>query len=256
MCRFLIIKSLSQKNFDATKVLVSFAQMAKASRAPDGDRQQDGWGMILTGNSSFKSNRWQMNLSADWLGYRSLKPIWQEAAKMTDLPPTDFLILHARSASFKKHKNKVEFNQPYWFKETAFVFNGFLSKVAPPFKLEGKIGAEKIWQLFLKYRTHLDLQSAFKTTIKDLISYSQEVQALNLAIVHKRSILVYTSYKDNDKYYHLRYFINQKFLVIASEPVSLASLSIRKSEFNRLPIGTIVSFNVGHEVKIIYDPLK
>jgi hypothetical protein len=42
MCRFLIVRSAEA--LDPGALLASFAEMARLSRAPDGDRQVDGWG--------------------------------------------------------------------------------------------------------------------------------------------------------------------------------------------------------------------
>ena len=43
MCRFLIVRTSSP--LDPRGLMSEFAEMARLSRAPDGDRQADGWGV-------------------------------------------------------------------------------------------------------------------------------------------------------------------------------------------------------------------
>ena len=44
-------------------------------------------------------------------------------------PETTRMLIHARSASFEKDKDNIDFNQPFLNSEYAFVFNG----LSPPY---------------------------------------------------------------------------------------------------------------------------
>src|SRR3989344_4992469 len=135
MCRFLLVKS--KKLIKPQKLLLQFAQMAKKSRALDGDWQGDGWGV------AYKNQKWEI--------HKSLNPIWQDENTFNKFPKTDLFLVHARSASFPKDRGVIEFNQPFIYKNYAFVFNGLLRGVRLPMKVSGRIGAEKIWFLLKKY---------------------------------------------------------------------------------------------------------
>ena len=133
MCRFLIVRSAEA--FDPGPLFRAFAEMARLSRAPDGDRQADGWGAAL------------QDPSGGWLSRKSLRPIWQDGEALDEIPAGRIFLLHARSASFSDQKEMLEFNQPFVEGRRAFVFNGLLKGVAFPRPLEGRIGAQKIWAL-------------------------------------------------------------------------------------------------------------
>lgn len=91
----------SKKRISPGQILESFAQMADKSRAPDGDRQGDGWGIYWVD----EENVWQTK--------KSIQPIWTEASVFSQTPESRLFLVHARSSSFPQHKNEIHFNQPF-----------------------------------------------------------------------------------------------------------------------------------------------
>src|SRR6202142_539068 len=125
MCRFLIAKS--NKSFDPQPFVTAFTDMAKKSKALDGDWQGDGWGASY------------LNEKDEWKTYHSLQPVWNDAQRLTINNRTTQLVLHARSASFPSQKGFLEYNQPYTKENLSFVFNGLLRGVTFPSPLPGTI---------------------------------------------------------------------------------------------------------------------
>src|SRR3989338_7229032 len=173
MCRFLLAKS--KKPIKPYEILKSFSKMAQKSKAFDGDWQGDGWGI-----SWLVRNEWKL--------YKSLSPIWREEGKFADFPESNLFAIHARSASFPQHKNNLEFNQPFITDSIVFVFNGLLKGVKLPFSVPGKIGAEKIWHL-VQYQLKENAPKIALNNVKELlITYTREIQALNIGLIHNQEI--------------------------------------------------------------------
>src|SRR3989339_1821617 len=99
MCRFLLVKS--KNKIKPEKLLTKFSKMVEKSRAYDGDWQGDGWGISWLD----KNNNWQVK--------KSLQPIWKEEVEFNKFPPTKIFCIHARSASFAKHKGIIKYNEPF-----------------------------------------------------------------------------------------------------------------------------------------------
>ncbi len=125
MCRFLMVKSAEP--FAPAALLESFAEMAEKSRAPDGDRQADGWGIAWPDGDG------------GWIVRKSIRPVWEDAGAFPEIPAAAAFVVHARSASFPEQKDVLDYNQPYASEKAAFVFNGLLRGVALPFPVEGRI---------------------------------------------------------------------------------------------------------------------
>src|SRR5437879_4414407 len=83
MCRFALIQS--QQPIEPKPFLTAFAEMAEKSKAPDGDRQADGWGIAW-----LEGNRWR--------SHKSLLPIWNDSKMFESFPKTSAFLVHARSA--------------------------------------------------------------------------------------------------------------------------------------------------------------
>lgn len=201
MCRFLLAKTTSPVKPEA--LLRKFSNMAEKSRAPDGDWQGDGWGI-----SCRQENKWFRQVY--------LAPIWQSKEVFSDFPKTDCFLIHARSASFVKDKGKDKFNQPYVDEKQSFVFNGLLNGVAFPRKVNGEIGAQKIWSLVQEYNSG-NCKQALEKTIDDLNKYAKSVNALNLGVSNGDEIFAYCQFKDYSEYYTLRLHRSDYMTVICSE---------------------------------------
>lgn len=204
MCRFLLAKS--KEKIDPKYILKGFAEMARKSKAYDGDWQGDGWGVSWWNGKS-------------WEQYVSLKPVWKDEDFFSFIPETTSLIVHARSASFDRHKNTIEYNQPYIQGRYAFVFNGLIKGVTLPHQLDGKIGAQKIWSLVLMYLKKYSPELALKKAIFDLNKHSRFIQALNIGLSDGKNIYMYNQYANHEKYYRLQSHITKQLVIGVSEKI-------------------------------------
>lgn len=218
MCRFLLIKS--KKNFNPKPVLNQFADMCRDSRTQEGDWQGDGWGV------SWLDNRgaWQLR--------KSLSPIWEEYDSFSEIPSTNLLVAHARSASFKKHKANIEFNQPYIDKNFCFVFNGFLKGVRVKEKTLGEIGAQKIWFLLKSRLVGEKPEGALADLQATIVKNTREIVGFNIGLVTSDSAHFLSEGKSD--YFTLRKNIAENFKIIASEEFG-------KNEFEKMPKGRVIS---------------
>lgn len=220
MCRFLLCKL--NKPINLQSILNQFAEMAKKSKAFDGDWQGDGWGFS-----------W-LNAKGSWKLYRSLKPIWQDAQSFNRLnTKTKLFAIHARSATFPHHKGNIEFNQPYVNNSYIFVFNGYLKGVS--LSIPGKIGAEKIWFLLQKALTEKKPIEALEKVKNLLKKNTKEIQALNIGLSDGNNIYALSYYTKHPEYYRLRYIKNKALSIISSEPIGTF-------DFSKTTSGSILSF--------------
>lgn len=198
--------------------------MVKKSRALDGDWQGDGWGIaykIL--DTRYKIQKWRV--------YKSLKPIWENEDAFGKFPKTDLFLVHARSASFEKDRGVIEFNQPYIYKNYAFVFNGLLRGVKLPMKVSGRIGAEKIWSLLRRY-LRLGGGKALEATCELIIKNTKEVAALNIGLCDGQDFFTYSRFASHPQYYQLWRSKSPDLEIIASEKIG-------KYKFSSLPAQSV-----------------
>ena len=212
MCRFALI--LSERKIQPKELLNSFADMAKNSPAPDGDFQQDGWGIAW-----FEKNAWQT--------HHSLLPIWEDRAVFNNIPKSRAFSIHARSASFPGDRGNILFNQPFTNGEYSFVFNGLLKGVRLPYSVPGRIGAEKIWNLLQNELERYDPDAALKNVKKLLIANTDQIIALNLGLVSKNSIYSLNYFSVHKEYYSLHKQNANGFEIVSSQPLTLFE-SIKK----------------------------
>lgn len=219
MCRFLLVKS--KKPITPVQFLAEFAEMAKNSKALDGDWQGDGWGIST------------MNTDRSWNVYRSVKPIWEETSVFPTFPDSNIFVVHARSASFPKDKGIAEYNQPYTDGRITFVFNGLLKGVSFDRPIPGDIGAQKIFSLIkeelLTHRPGLAITAAADA----INSHTREVQALNIGLSDGISIIAYCQYNKNPEYYQLAEHTDDEIKIICSEPLPSYS-------FSPIPVGKVI----------------
>ena len=211
MCRFLMIKS--RRPFQAADILRKFAVMAEQSRAPDGDRQADGWGIGWLDQGGL----WQVR--------KSLRSIWQETAMLAEFPASPLYLVHARSASFPHQRDVLEYNQPYIEESYGFVFNGLLEGVAFPFPVGGRIGAQKIWSLLSAGLGRSSPEQSLMKLAGDLERYSRRVQAFNIGLAGQGWLYAYCRYEGEGDYYQLRYLDSPDLQMVCSE--ALAGFDLR-----------------------------
>jgi len=178
--------------------------MAHTSKAPDGDRQGDGWGVAWLN----EENQWQVK--------KSLSPVWQETEIFETFPQTSLLVAHARSASFSHHKGVIEFNQPYISENYAFVFNGMLRGVTLS-NFPGKIGAEKIWYLLQRKLAQNDPPAALEKVKQILMHHSREIVALNIGLATTGNMYALNYFTRNPEYYILHRWKTEHVEIICSE---------------------------------------
>ncbi|MEI6532570.1 MAG: class II glutamine amidotransferase [Candidatus Roizmanbacteria bacterium] len=204
MCRFLLAKSNNNNYLDSQKILHSFAEMSKKSKALDGDWQGDGWGA-----SWIEDNKWKT--------YTSLSPIWEDSIHFSSIADSLRLVLHARSASFSHQKNILRYNQPFIFDQYVFVFNGLLKGVSLPYLVVGEIGSEKIWSLLKKELDTNNPEKALHNLFEFLKKYVKTIQACNIGIANYESIYALTSYTIHPEYYNLHCYNDELLSIICSE---------------------------------------
>lgn len=197
---------------DVNSLIADFAESTSNCKSPDGDWQGDGWGICWLDNKS------------NWSLYKSLLPIWEDHAAFSQIPPTKYLLIHARGASFPGDKDSIHYNQPYHDEKYAFVFNGLLKNVKIPFMLDGKIGAQKIWSLLKKILSHENPQSALIKLQNTLLKYSASLCALNIGLCDKENIFSINLYEAYPDYYKLHYYSNQNISIISSVAIPFGDL--------------------------------
>lgn len=205
MCRFLLIKYREPQK--PGLLLKEFAKACEKSRTPDGDRQEDGWGIC------FKDK------DASWILRKSIKPIWEETDLLLNMPESHLFILHARSSSFASQKRNIEFNQPFIDKSYAFVFNGYLKGVNFNHSLKGKIGSQKIWNWLRSYLEIMTPEKALFTLFRECQNRARSITALNLGLCDGRNIYGMCYYETNPEYYSLHFFETGDFSCLCSEKI-------------------------------------
>ncbi|MCP4216876.1 MAG: hypothetical protein GY765_19655, partial [bacterium] len=128
MCRILSVTSTEP--FDIGEHLRPFANISENSK----EYQGHGWGLAY-----WKDGGWEV--------YRNIKPVWED--DLSGFGSTTRLLVHARSA-FRDEGIVVENNMPFESSPYIFIFNGELHKVK--IKVEGRIGAEKIFNYVLRFK--------------------------------------------------------------------------------------------------------
>ena len=215
MCRFLLVKS--EAPLPAGDLLERFADMAGKSRSPDGDRQGDGWGMC-----------WSPDRGPARFVYKSLRPVWEDGPAARCATDVRRLVVHARSSSLARQKNRIEFNQPFLDGAGAFVFNGWLKGVSLP--VEGEIGAQKIWRLLSGLLGRREAPGALARLREILLRRSARLGALNIGLSRGRDMYVLGSQAGPPGYYTLWAHRSPGLAIVCSEP-------LRGLAFEPLPPG-------------------
>jgi len=80
MCRFIFYASKKKKEIDIKNPLNQFALMSQKANAPDGDKQEDGWGIYFIENKK------------EYL-FKSTKAIWEDKEKIKNIKKPSYLLL-------------------------------------------------------------------------------------------------------------------------------------------------------------------
>lgn len=188
--------------------LMQFSEACKNSRTPDGDWQGDGWGISYTGNKN------------EWIIYKSINPIWEDKEKFKKIPESKFFLVHARSSSFENQRNFLEYNQPFISEKYSFVFNGFVKGISLPFRVEGDIGSQKIWNLLLKLLERENSEKSLVILKEIILKNSRKVQALNIGLCDGKNLYSLCYYEPHPDYYSLFYTKNHSISIVSSERIS------------------------------------
>jgi glutamine amidotransferase len=210
MCRLLYIRS--KKSFKIEDHLRKFAQIARNSK----EYQGHGWGCAYLVNN-------------EWKVYKNIKPIWEDKIDLFD--STTLLIAHARSA-FKDQDIHIDYNMPFLKRGYVFIFNGELHGVK--IKVNGKLGAEKIFNFILRF-TKDDIQSAIQKGIKIIKKRSRYIKAMNFIIADKKMAYVYSDYNEDPDYFTLNLKDSDNQIIISSE-IYPEDVNWNKLEKNRLKV--------------------
>jgi predicted glutamine amidotransferase len=220
VCRFLMAKSATP--ISPSALLEDFAAMDEASRAPDGDRQADGWGAA-----------W-LDVAGGWRLFKSTAPIWEDKAAFGGIPPSRILIFHARSASFPWQKATLSYNQPFVSGPSAFVFNGLLQGVSLPRPVPGEIGAQKIWSLVSERLTAAPPGEALAAAAEILERNTRRLQGLNVGLTDGRHCHAICRYDGGGTYYQLVRHDSPGLSLISSEPLG-------SRDFVPVPQGAVIT---------------
>jgi predicted glutamine amidotransferase len=180
--------------------------MCEHSHAPDGDWQGDGWGVA-----------WQEE--GGWQVKKSLAPIWQERDTFSTIPPAKLLVVHARSAGFPQHKGNIEFNQPYAGDGICFVFNGMLRGVSVPLRLDGTIGAQKIYSFIKNEIVHEKGDEALRALDTTIKAHTRRIVGMNVGLVQGDRFFALCEYTDNEEYFSVRYYQDPHITLLCSAPL-------------------------------------
>lgn len=199
MCRFLLVRSKTAVN--TSQFLEIFAKYAQKSRTPDGDLQEDGWGIAIK----------------NWEVYKSLKPIWEDRGQFNKFPKTKAFVVHARSAGFPSQKGNIDYNQPYISDSLAFVFNGMIRGVNLKMKLLGQIGAQKILSLLIAEKVKLDPLKSLKKAQNIIYKSSRKVIGMNLGLLVDDSLYASCNFSESADYFTLWFVKNNDLSMVSSK---------------------------------------
>jgi len=204
------------------QLLEAFAAACEKAVAPNGDLQEDGWGVAWLD----KDNNWNTK--------KSLNPIWEDTDIFSAIPQTKMLAIHARSATFPKEKGNISYNQPYIAGKYCFVFNGAIRGVTLNRPVPGDIGAQKIWSLLQENLQKNTAAKSLENVKNYLEEHSEEIVALNIGVAANDTIAALCKFSKHKNYYTLKYESNSLRII--------SSVQIRGYSFNNILNNEIITF--------------
>lgn len=221
MCRFLIARS-NKGELGQKELFDIFSNLAKNNPAPDGDKQEDGWGVAY-------------KIESEWEILRSINPIWKDKDFAKKIPSSKFFIFHARSATFEKQKGLLYLNQPYFSNGAVFVFNGAISKVSLKINPYGDVGARKIFSMILAFKESFgSWNEAIYETYRTIEENSERIKGFNIGLVVDERIFVFNYFTQDEDYYQLWRGEYKGALIISSNKFS------QGKSWGKLPVGQVV----------------
>jgi glutamine amidotransferase len=124
----------------------------------------------------------------------------------------------------------VENNMPFVAGDEAFVFNGELHGVT--LKMEGRIGAEKIFNLIRGF-DHGDLEEATCRAQRVLRKRSRNIRAMNWAVARGRTVALGSYFTAEEEYFSLHKHADSAGTAVCSVPLPVAP------DWTAIPSGTV-----------------
>lgn len=196
MCRLLFVKE--SKEFNPKKYLDSFAEKCRDSK----EYQGHGWGMAIL-------------QKGDWFIYKNILPIWED--ELNKFSNTTMMAVHARSA-FEDKNIAVENNMPFINSGKVFIFNGELRGVK--LKMDGRIGAEKIFKFIMRFYKG-SLEKGVKKASSIIVKRTLKLRAMNFIIVDKSEIVIHSLFNEDENYFTLRKRDDDNTIAVCSEELDL-----------------------------------
>lgn len=193
MCRLLCVKS--ETKFSVSLYLKQLAAISKNSK----EYQGHGWGYAICDNSK-------------WKFYHNIKPIWEDELNINETGT--ILLAHARSA-FENKEIKVENNMPFQNGNFVYIFNGELHGVR--IKEEGRIGAEKIFNFFMRFDNG-SMTNTLTTGLSQLEKRTKFLKACNMIVADSNQICVVSKFNAEPDYYTLHSKKETNRLIVCSGP--------------------------------------
>jgi predicted glutamine amidotransferase len=193
MCRLLLVHSA--KPFNPVPHLTAFAELSKNTK----EYQGHGWGCAVLDKG-------------EWKMHKNIRPVWEDDLRR--FSETTRLLAHARSA-FRDEGIAVENNMPFTDGGTIFIFNGELQGVR--IKSEGRIGAEKIYNLIRRFDTG-DTLSALKKAVRVIENRTRYVKAMNIIVSDERQAWTSSLFNEDPEYFTLHRKSGNGIEIVCSEP--------------------------------------
>ncbi|MCL5273299.1 MAG: hypothetical protein M1434_00950 [Chloroflexi bacterium] len=241
MCRFLLLHT--DGAFDPAALFLSFAEACRCSRSVDDAGQSDGWGIAWLGADD------------TWALHKRLTPIWEDAGWLAHPPRSRAYALHARSASFEKDRVNLAYNQPYLYPADAtrapglpaahpyaYTFNGLLRGVSLPRRVEGQVGAQRIWNLLRDELAVRPPAEALGNTAALLRAHTRELVACNIGLIDAQHLYASCQYTRAPEYYQLRWYAGAGMRGAGMRGAGLrmvCSEPLPGYTFNDVPVGNV-----------------
>jgi glutamine amidotransferase len=192
MCRLLFVKS--REPFDMTDHLARLAVISKNSK----EYQGHGWGCSWLAKDG-------------WNTYRNVLPVWED--DLSRFAGTTLLLAHARSA-YRDEGVAVENNMPFTDGKTVFIFNGELHGVR--LKAEGRIGAEKIYNLIRQFDKGEPIE-ALRKAAAVIEKRTRYIKAMNIILSDGGRTWASSLFSEDPEYFTLRKKESGGLRIVCSE---------------------------------------
>lgn len=196
MCRLLSMHFKEPVN--VRELLHQFAIKCQQST----EFQGHGWGIVFFDGIS-------------WQEIKDINPIWEY--NFDDFVDIQQCVVHARSA-FKDEGIMIENNMPFSSGDYVFIFNGELRDVK--LKVDGRIGAEKIFNLILRFDS-TSLLDSIKKANRVISKRTGYIRANNFIVINKKTSeqFINSQYSEDAEYFQMYITERQEGTIISSEKI-------------------------------------